>query len=36
VGLLTRHNDGWLEICESVVNDVEQALENNGYLNIKD
>jgi hypothetical protein len=36
VGLLTRHNDGWLEICESVVNDVEQALENNGYLNIED
>jgi hypothetical protein len=36
VGLLTRHNDGWLEICESVVNDVGRALENNGYLNIKD
>ena len=36
VGLLNRHNDGWLEICESVVNDVGQALENNGYLNIQD
>ncbi|WP_020569148.1 ATP-binding protein [Neolewinella persica] len=36
VGLLTRHNDGWLEICESVVNDVGSALENNGYLNIQD
>lgn len=33
VGLLNRHNDGWLEICESVVNDVGRALENNGYLN---
>ena len=36
VGLLTRHNDGWLEICESVVNDVGQALENDGYLNTRD
>lgn len=36
VGLLTRHNDGWLEICESVVNDVARTLEHNGYLNTKD
>jgi len=32
VGMLTRQNDGWLEIRESVVNDVGRALENNGYL----
>jgi len=32
VGLLTRQNDGWLEIRESIVNDVGRALENNGYL----
>lgn len=36
VGLLIRQNDGWLEICESVVNDVGRAMENNGHLNIQD
>jgi len=32
VGMLTRQNDGRLEIRESIVNDVGRALENNGYL----
>lgn len=32
VGLVTRSNDGWLSIRESVVTDVGRALENNGYL----
>jgi len=32
VGMLTRQNDGWLEIRESIVNDVGRALENSGYL----
>jgi hypothetical protein len=32
VGLITRSNDGWLSIRESVVTDVGRALENNGYL----
>ena len=32
VGLITRSNDGWLYIRESVVTDVGRALENNGYL----
>lgn len=32
VGLLTRSNDGWLSIRDSIVTDVGRALENNGYL----
>lgn len=34
VGILVRSRDGWLSICESVVTDVGQALENSGYLNV--
>jgi len=36
VGLLTRGNDGWLEIRESVVSDVGRSLEYNGYLKTKE
>ncbi len=36
VGMLTRHNDGGLEISESIVNDVARALEHDGYLNQED
>ncbi len=32
VGLVTRHNDGWLEIPESVVNEVARLLKRNEYL----